>query len=111
MLKNSRIKEARNMNDKFTADLRDRLSEFVNNVSYETLSEAFTKANFNGYRHLKGSFFGLAGGVFDDISIERGRTISFAIGQAYELLEASFTAKAVEMTPIAADHQDLALAA
>ena len=48
------------MKDKFTENLQTRLSAFVKTASIETLSAAFAKANFEGYRHLKGSFFGLA---------------------------------------------------
>jgi hypothetical protein len=61
-------------NDQFTGDLKARLSAFVETASIETLSAAFDKANFEGYRHLKGSFFGITDGAFDEISVSaRGR--------------------------------------
>lgn len=97
------------MSDQFTNDLEARLSAFVENISPETLSDAFKQANFEGYRHLEGTFFGLGDGTFDEILVSATGEFDLKL----DTLVFNIPQSVMSFAPVskAADHQDLALAA
>jgi len=98
------------MNDQFTNDLDARLSAFVETASIDTLSAAFQKANFEGYRHLKGSFFGITDGRFDEISVSSIGQVTLNVFDLTAFM-ASYMPIFETATDHAVDHEDLALAA
>jgi len=99
------------MSDKFTTDLRARLSDFIANASTDALSEAFEKANFQGYRHMKESFFGIVGGDFDHILLSASGQLTLNLGLPMSFHHSHISVFSPVIPPVAADHQDLALAA
>lgn len=99
------------MSDQFTADLRSRLSDFIANASMDALSNAFEKANFQGYRHMKESFFGIVGGDFDSILLSASGQLTLNLGLPMSVHHSDISAFSPVIQPTAADHQDLALAA